>query len=157
LVYASPVTLADDASESTRRWLAPALSIVVVASMAAFGTLRLANTVATVVNGVRLRIMEPDLQQDAKFNYSHKKKVMAHYIALSERAEGPQSTGLGDITHLIWPESAFPFFLSREAAALAQIATLLPDRTTLITGAVRPPETAPTSPVIRAYNSVYVI
>jgi apolipoprotein N-acyltransferase len=157
LVYASPVTLADDASESTRRWLAPALAILIVAGMAAFGTMRLANTPTTIVDGVRLRIMQPNLQQDAKFNYSQKQQVMSHYIALSERADGPQSTGLGDITHLIWPESAFPFFLTREADALAQIATLLPDRTTLITGGVRPPETAPTAAVNRAYNSVYVI
>ena len=48
-----------------------------------------------------------------------------------------------DVTHLIWPESAFPFFLTREPDALAQIATLLPDGTVLITGAVRAPEGAP--------------
>ena len=42
-----------------------------------------------------------------------------------------------DVTHLIWPESAFPFFLAREPEALAQIADLLPDGTVLITGGVR--------------------
>jgi len=30
-----------------------------------------------------------------------------------------------DVTHLIWPESAFPFFLAREPAEMAQIANLL--------------------------------
>jgi apolipoprotein N-acyltransferase len=157
LVYASPVTLADDPKLSKRRWLAPALAILVVAAMAAFGTMRLANTPTMIVDGVRLRIMQPNLQQDDKFNYSQKQQVMSRYIALSERANGPQSTGLGDITHLIWPESAFPFFLTREADALAQIAALLPERTTLITGGVRPPEAAPTPGITRAYNSVYVI
>ena len=62
-----------------------------------------------------------------------------------------------DVTHLIWPESAFPFFLTREAEALAQIAKLLPDGTVLITGAVRAPETVPTEAVKRAYNSIYVL
>jgi apolipoprotein N-acyltransferase len=62
------------------------------------------------------------------------------------------------VTHLIWPESAFPFFLTREADALAQIATLLPEGTVLITGAIRAPEgAAPNAAVTRAYNSIYVI
>ncbi len=74
---------------------------------------------------------------------------MNRYLALSDRATGPQSTGVRDVTHLIWPESAFPFFLTREADALAQIAKLLPEGTVLITGAVRAPEDA-TGPRSRA-------
>ena len=61
-----------------------------------------------------------------------------------------------DVTHLIWPEAAFPFFLTREPDALAQIAALLKPSTELITGAVRPASDASTSNP-RAYNSVYVI
>ena len=82
---------------------------------------------------------------------------MSRYLALSDRSSGPQSTGMRDVTHLIWPESAFPFFLTREADALAQIAALLPPGTVLITGAIRPPEAAPDAAVTRAYNSIYVI
>ena len=62
---------------------------------------------------------------------------MARYLRLSDRATGPQSNGVHDITHLIWPESAFPFFLTREPDALAQIVQLLQPDTVLITGAVR--------------------
>jgi apolipoprotein N-acyltransferase len=78
-------------------------------------------------------------------------------VALSDRATGPGATGVRDVTHLIWPESAFPFFLAREADALAQIATLLPPTTVLIVGAARPASMAPAGGVVRAYNSVYVI
>jgi apolipoprotein N-acyltransferase len=100
--------------------------------------------------------MQPNLQQDEKFNYAQKQEVMRRYLALSER--GSQSTGLRDVTLLIWPESAFPFFLVREPDALAQIAKLLPEGTALITGAIRPPDTAPPhGPVTNAYNSIYVI
>jgi apolipoprotein N-acyltransferase len=62
-----------------------------------------------------------------------------------------------DATHLIWPESAFPFFLTREPDTLSQIAALLSPATILITGGVRPPEIAPNGVITRAYNSVYVI
>ncbi len=156
-VYASPAVLADDRADTKRPWLAPALSVVVIAALAGYGALRLSRTPTTYVDGVRLRIMQPNLQQDEKFNYSQKQQVMSRYLALSDRASGPQSMGVRDITHLIWPESAFPFFLTREADALAQIAALLPQGTVLITGAIRAPEAASGPLVTRAYNSIYVI
>ena len=33
---------------------------------------------------------------------------MRRYLALSDRATSPNATGVADVTHLIWPESAFP-------------------------------------------------
>ena len=62
-----------------------------------------------------------------------------------------------DASILIWPESAFPFFLTREADAMAQIADLLPKGTVLITGSVRAPDLPPGAKITRAYNSIYVI
>jgi apolipoprotein N-acyltransferase len=156
-VYASPAVLADDRTHTKRPWLAPVLAVAAVAALAIYGALRLAQTPTSYVEGVKLRIMQPNLQQDEKFNYAQKQQVMSRYLALSDRASGPQSTGVRDVTLLIWPESAFPFFLTREADALAQIAALLPPGTVLITGAVRPPETAPGVTVTRAYNAVYAI
>jgi apolipoprotein N-acyltransferase len=99
--------------------------------------------------------MQPNIPQDDKFNYSAKQKVMNHYLALSDRATGPESSGMSDVTHLIWPEAAFPFFLTHEPEAMAQIADLLPDGAVLITGAVRPADSKPRTQ--QAYNSVYVI
>ena len=59
-------------------------------------------------------------------------------------------------TILIWPESAFPFFLAREPDALSQITQLLGEHTLLITGAVRLGEPVnPVNPTV--YNSIYVI
>jgi apolipoprotein N-acyltransferase len=156
-VYASPAVLADEAAESRRPWLAPAVSALLLVAMAAYGAARLNSNPTSYVAGVRLRIMQPNLAQDDKFNYSQKQAVMSRYLALSDRASGPQSSGVADVTHLIWPESAFPFFLTREADALAQIADLLPEGTVLITGGVRAPELAPGPAITRAYNSIYVI
>jgi apolipoprotein N-acyltransferase len=125
--------------------------------MGIFGAVRLASQPTTMVANLKLRIMQPNLQQDQRFNYSAKAEVMKKYLTLSDRASGPQSTGVRDVNILIWPESAFPFFLTREADAMAQIADLLPKGTVLITGAVRAPELPPGVKITRAYNSIYVI
>jgi len=156
-VFASPAVLSDDRADTRRPWLPLATGLVLLAALAAYGALRLAQTPTTLVDGVRLRIMQPNLQQNEKFNYAAKQKVMNHYLELSDRSTGPQSTGVHDATHLIWPESAFPFLLTREPDALAQIAALLPQGTVLITGAVRAPELPPGNKLERAYNSIYVI
>jgi apolipoprotein N-acyltransferase len=154
-IYASPAALADPRTDTTRPWVAPALSGVVIAALAIYGAARLAGTSTNYVEGVHLRIMQPNLQQDDKFNYARKQQVMDRYLALSDRKDGPQSTGLRGVTHLIWPESAFPFFLTREPDVLAQISALLPKGTVLITGAIRAPDSR--GVVNRAYNSIYVI
>ena len=156
-VFASPAVFADDRPESRRPWLPMALGLAILAALASYGAWRLGRTPTAFVDNVRLRIMQPNLQQDDKFNYSAKQRVMSHYLELSDRSTGPQSTGVRDATHLIWPESAFPFLLTREPDALAQIAALIPEGTVLITGAVRAPELPPGQKIERAYNSIYVI
>jgi apolipoprotein N-acyltransferase len=156
-VFASAAVIVDDKADTARRWLAPACAATALVALATFGAIRLAQTPTTFVNGVRLRIVQPNLPQDDRFSYAAKASVMARYFALSDRATGPQSAGVADVTHLIWPESAFPFFLTREPDALAQIANLLPTGTVLITGAVRSGEPENNGQILRAYNSVYVI
>jgi apolipoprotein N-acyltransferase len=156
IVFASPATLVDDPAETRWPWLPLVLAVAILVVMSGFGVFRLARTPTRFVDDVRLRIMQPNLPQDVKFNYAAKQKVMDRYVALSDRASGPQSRGARDATHLIWPESAFPFFLAREPDALAQIAQLLRGGTVLITGAVRLAEPInPKDPTV--YNSIYVI
>lgn len=157
-IFASPASLIDGTSRGRRPWVAPALALATLLALGIFGVVRLSLQPTTAVPHVRLRIMQPNLQQDVKFNYSAKAEVMQKYLSLSDRATGPQSTGVRDASILIWPESAFPFFLTKEADAMAQIADFLPKGTVLITGAVRVPEDArPGMPVTRAYNSIYLI
>ncbi len=156
-IFASPATLIDDRGLTRRPGLPLLASLAILIAMGAYGTLRLSAHPTHLVDKVKLRLMQPDLQQDVKFNYSAKKAVMEKYLALSDRATGPHSTGVKDATILIWPESAFPFFLTREADAMAQIADFLPPGTTLITGAVRPPDVPAGMKITRAYNSIYII
>jgi apolipoprotein N-acyltransferase len=156
-IFASPAVLIDSRSRGRRPWLAPVAALLALVAMGIFGVVRLSREPTRTVANVKLRIMQPDLQQDVKFNYAAKAEVMRKYLALSDRASGPQSTGVRNASILIWPESAFPFFLTREADAMAQIADLLPKGTVLITGSVRAPDLPPGTRITRAYNSIYVI
>ncbi|MDO8398280.1 MAG: apolipoprotein N-acyltransferase [Bradyrhizobium sp.] len=156
-IFASPATLIDGGTRGRWPWIAPVMALALLVAMGIFGGVRLALQPTALVAKVKLRIMQPNLQQDVKFNYAAKAEVMQKYLALSDRASGPQSTGVRDASILIWPESAFPFFLTREADAMAQIAELLPKGTILITGSVRAPDLPPGVRVTRAYNSIYVI
>jgi apolipoprotein N-acyltransferase len=156
IVFASPATIGDDHSETRRPWLPFALGILALAALGGFGVRRLDHTPTRLVDGVHLRIMQPNLQQDVRFNYAARQEVIDRYIALSNRSAGPKSLGVRDATQLIWPESPFPFFLTREADALAQITKFLPPNTVLITGAMRLAEPVdPANPA--AYNSIDVI
>jgi apolipoprotein N-acyltransferase len=155
-IFASPAVLIDGTSRGRKPWVAPVLALALLLAMTIFGAVRLSRH-PTVMLNTKLRIMQPNLEQDAKFNYAAKTEVMRRYLSLSDRASGPQSTGVRDVNILIWPESAFPFFLTREADAMAQISDLLPKGTVLITGSVRAPDVPPGTRITRAYNSIYVI
>lgn len=158
VIFASPAALIDRSAGSHRPWLLPAFAATLLVAMAIYGVVRLAQTPTTFVDNVKLRIMQPNLAQDVKFNYGAKNEVMRKYLELSNRPAAPGAGPIGGATILIWPESAFPFFLSREAEAMAQIANLLPQDAILLTGAARPPENAvPGARVFRAYNSIYAI
>jgi apolipoprotein N-acyltransferase len=154
-IFASPAVLIDGKARRSR--FAPLAALILLAVMGAYCAIRLINNPTQQLADVKLRIMQPNLPQDARFNYAAKAAVMRKYLTLSDRATSPQTSGVRDATILLWPESAFPFFLTREGDAMAQIAELLPPGTVLITGAVRAPDLPPGTPIRRAYNSIYLI
>jgi apolipoprotein N-acyltransferase len=156
-VFASPAALADGGAEGRVDWFAPAAAAVVLIGLAGYGAIRLARTPTTFTNGVELRVTQPDLQQDANFNYAARAEIMKRYVNLSRRPTPERPNGMADVTILIWPESAFPFFLAYEGQALSDIVDLLPARTVLITGAVRASRPGPDGRITRAYNSIYAL
>ena len=118
--------IADDRADTPHPYRAPMLALMLLAAMAGFGA-RAARDARRPNSSTACGCASCSrtLQQDAKFNYGAKAEVMARYLSLSDRVTGPQSKGVHDATILIWPEAAFPFFLTREPDALAQIAGLL--------------------------------
>lgn len=155
-IGAAPAALGT-AEGGRRRWRAPVLALLALSALAAFGAWRVPAGPAPLVAGVKLRLMQPNLAQDAKFSARNGEAILNQYLALSDRATGPTTLGVQDVTHLIWPESAFPFLLGRTPAALSRIGALLPSNTTLITGAARAGEGLPGESRPPIFNSVQVV
>jgi apolipoprotein N-acyltransferase len=136
-IFAAPATMID--RRTCRRWIRTPAGLAALAflGLALFGGIRLAAGTPPLVKGVNIRIMQPDLPQDAKFRPENRDAILGRYLSLSDRSTGPDHTGMADVTVLIWPESAFPFILSRDPRALAQIGSMLSPNGVLVTGAAR--------------------
>jgi apolipoprotein N-acyltransferase len=155
-ISAAPATIAT-AVNTRGRWLAPGLAAAMLVALAAFGWIRVPSAPMPTVAGVQLRIMQPNLQQDEKFRPDNWHSVMARYLSLSDRATSPERPGMAGVTHLVWPESAFPFLVARDPQALAQIGALLPKGSILLAGAVRAQEPLPGEEETHYFNSIHVI
>lgn len=147
---ASPAAVLGRGSFS-RRAMPILLSGLTLAAMFGFGQWRLGKTAPPDVPDVVLRIMQPDVPQDAKFRPQNRDAIMERYFSVS-RAPGAEK-----VTHYIWPESPFPFLLTRDTQALADIAAMLKDRAVLITGAVRARPGLPGEMNNAYYNGIQVI
>ncbi len=135
-IFSAPATLA--AKPLTPRAASPAIAALLsLAAIFAFGAWRLARAPKTSVPGVALKIMQPNLSQGDKFRPEYKDAILSRYIRLSELGG---AAGSKELTVVIWPESAFPFILSRDPAALARIGVALPLGSFLVTGAARAEE-----------------
>jgi apolipoprotein N-acyltransferase len=157
LIFASPAVLGDDARDGRWRLALPIGATLGLICLALYGGWRVATTPVGRVDGVRLRIVQPDIPQDDRFRPEARDWILDRYAQLSDKAASPERAGIRDVTHLIWPESAFPFFLIQDRDALTRIADLVPEGTTLITGAVRIDNPLPGKSWPRVFNSAYVI
>ena len=110
------------------------LAIALIAGQIDYGNWRLQNTEVTQRDDMKVRLAQPMIVDHADWTQADPANVMDRLISLSE-----SGTGLSGITHLVWPESVFPFFLQDYPDALARIARMLPPGTTLLTGAPRAP------------------
>ena len=108
-----------------------------LASLYLFGVNRLAGDDHEAVSNTRIRLMQPAIAQDEKFDRTHASQILTTYLSLSTRGSYPSPAGMQEITHLIWPETSFPFLLDRTPKAREEISHILPKGSVLLTGAVR--------------------
>jgi apolipoprotein N-acyltransferase len=90
----------------------------------------------------------------ADFSAENGASILGGYLKLSDRATSPERNGVADVTHLFWPESAFPFILSRDRGAMARIADFLRGGAVLVTGAARMEDD---EKEVRYFNSIEIV
>lgn len=127
---------------------AVAAGLAVLAALWAAGTARLPATAATVA-GVKVRLVQPALDQQLKWRRDLRAQHLQQAVAMS------RAPGFDSVTHVIWPETAVPFFLDMDDAARALAAQAAPPGGALIAGVDRrsPAGEEP----LRLWNSLMVI
>ena len=159
MITSAPAALADGDYQIMRSWqkriIGPLSMLVLLFALIGFGAWRLANSEAAFVDGVSLRIVQPNIKQSEKWKPENASRIFSRYLELSDIATSPKNMGIADATHIIWPESALPFLLDERPDVLSAIAAILPDKTTLITGGIR--RNRGDSQNAKYFNSVFTL
>lgn len=139
VLFPLPLVAAAMPERNRRRTIAAfGLPAAALLAMVGFGQWRLAGVPETAtVDGVRLRVVQPSIPQREKWMAEHQGRIFTEHLDLSRRDASGRTDDLAGITHVVWPEAAMPFLPLEHPEALAAIAALLPDGTTLLTGALR--------------------
>ena len=120
-----------------RRLLPLFAAVLVIAAQLGYGSNRLAGTTSTERPDIAMRLVQPLVYEHADWGNADPVALIDRLLMLSDMRMTPDDAGLADITHLVWPESSLPFFLSTYPDALARIARMLPETTMLLAGAPR--------------------
>ncbi len=121
--------------------------VLIFAFLYVFGLIRL-HTADTQDSDIKIRIVQPAIPQEMKWNRQKLEENFAEHIKLS------QSPGLEDIDFVIWGETATPFALDFEPQYMEKITAAIPNNGYLITGLVR---YVLAEDGLRPANSMYII
>lgn len=95
-----------------------------------WGAWRLEQNPTTYTPNIKLRIVQANIPQSLKWNPEQQLHTIQTYMDMT-RAEGSAS-----ITHVIWPETAFPLSLTQESDWPAILSRVIPRHGALLTGAL---------------------
>lgn len=124
----APATLADN---GRRRWSPLICASALLVAIYAGGAVRLAGASSSVVPGVVLRLVQPNIAQHHKWRPDLRAAQFAKHLKLSTTATPTRPT------HIIWAETATPFVLANDDARRRMMAMVVPDGGYLLTGTIR--------------------
>ncbi len=127
-------------------WRGLAGGLAVMAAFWSGGALRLSGAEVAEVAGVRLRLVQPNIDQRDKWRRELMRANFARHLQLSS------APGAGAVTHFVWPETAVPYLTGDMAWQVPLMAGLLEPGGLLFAGATRV-----VGPPLQAWNSLYVI
>tara|TARA_B100000029_G_scaffold308585_1_gene301265 strand:+ start:8586 stop:10157 length:1572 start_codon:yes stop_codon:yes gene_type:complete len=151
LAAAIPATLAGGAEDISRaRRYGPAVLVLVgIAMIWLGGTVRLLVAHDEIVPDVTLRLVQANISQHHKWQEERRRANLARYFQLSSQS------GSEDVTHIIWPETAVPYFLAADPDLSRAIGRLVKPGGMVITGAPR--TTTWRERPLRVWNAVHAI
>ena len=148
LAAAVPATLAGQALVH-HRWLPSVVALLGLAALWLGGTLRLSEAAVAEFEGVRLRLVQANIDQHHKWRDDRRRAQLERYLQLSSNA------GADSVSHIIWPETAIPYFLANEPKIMALIGGLVAPSGAVIAGAPR--TTAEPVDPPRIWNSLHAV
>ena len=161
LLFASPFAIWAPQGSGLARPKATALLTLgfstLLALGAAWGAARLQSADAAST-GVRLRIVQANVDQANKWRPENSAEIFNTYLDLTRSGGG--KGGLDGISLVVWPETAVPFLLAESSQALTAIGDALPDGTSLLVGSGRIVEERDAQNRLvatRVYNSLLAI
>jgi apolipoprotein N-acyltransferase len=104
---------------------------------------------------VRLRLVQPDIPQALKWAPAERERHLVKQIRLGTRPPAPAGTEARAPTHVIWSETAVPYFVANDPSLLAALGQMVRDGGALIVGAPRTTP-QPATP-FRLWNSLHAI
>lgn len=113
------------------------------------GTIRLSHAVVEFEPGTLLRIVQPNIPQNEKWDEQQLLKNLKLYLDLSHSEHDDPNQAI----HILWPETAIPFDIANSQDTRKFIMNNLGSNTTLISGAPR--LKLINSPEI--YNSIFIL
>lgn len=114
-----------------RHRIAVAVGHLMLAVLALWGAVRLPAEAMPTVPGVRLRLVQANIEQTLKWRPEMRMDNLRRQLELS------LSPGFDAVTDVVWPETAAPSFLDQDPQALAMVARAAPPKGLLLAGAVR--------------------
>ncbi|WP_288191784.1 apolipoprotein N-acyltransferase [uncultured Phyllobacterium sp.] len=128
------------------------VALILVCAHAGYGFYRL-QTASLVAKGPNVRIVQPSIAQDLKFDVEARRDILDKYLAMSGK---PPRSGAPAPDVIVWPETAVPYILTKTPDALRAIAGMLKEGQVLLAGAVRMEEPGGNQPPLY-YNTIYSI
>jgi apolipoprotein N-acyltransferase len=137
VLWAALPALVGFAGMRRREWLAALLFLAFLPGLWLWGNHRLAEDAGKTVEGVALRIVQPNIAQEAKWRREAARENFDKLKMLSTQSTPERPRGIDDVSLVIWPESAVSFFVDESKQGLSELADILPEQTLLVMGALR--------------------
>ncbi len=151
---AMPAVLTDGGAWAGRKAVPVAAAFIVLGVVWGGGLVRLAGAGDAVVPDVRLRLVQPNIDQKLKWRPELRQQHVLGQVRMSTAAAGA-TQGNAAPTHVIWAETAAALFLGSDPASLGVIGGAAPPSGLIITGTIR--RTPPGEKPFRIWNSLQAV